>query len=139
MLSVAESFAAVAMWLEHDRGTMAVDSTFHHCWSLPPCCSYMMVKTRQRAQLEVAQEAKSTPYSQERVVEENVQPTDDDKVTELSSEDSEGELPDKELPVRLEQSDNKPKRLSDVLALKSSDEAARVIAHREKVQVNIIC
>ena len=100
----------------------------------------MMVRTRQRARLEAAQEAKATQYSQEKVVEEDVQPTDDDKVTESSSEDSsEEELPDEESPVRLEQSDNEPERLPDVLALESSDDTTRVIpiAHREKVQVNI--
>ena len=33
---MAESFVAVATWAEHDRGTVAVDSAFHHCWLLPP-------------------------------------------------------------------------------------------------------
>lgn len=36
MKSVAESFVTVATWAEHDRGTVAVDSVFHHCWLLPP-------------------------------------------------------------------------------------------------------
>ena len=36
MLSVAESFVTIATWLEHDKGTVAMDSTFHHCWPLPP-------------------------------------------------------------------------------------------------------
>ena len=35
-LSVAESFIATALCLEHDRGTIAVDSAYHHCWSRPP-------------------------------------------------------------------------------------------------------
>ena len=36
MLSVAESFITTAQCLEHDRGTIAVDSAYHHCWSRPP-------------------------------------------------------------------------------------------------------
>lgn len=35
-LSVADSFVTMSTMLEHDRGTVALDSTFHHCWSLPP-------------------------------------------------------------------------------------------------------
>ena len=35
-LSVAESFIATAQCLEHDRGTIAVDSTYYHYWSRPP-------------------------------------------------------------------------------------------------------
>ena len=35
-LSIAESFIATALCLEHDKGTIAVDSAYHHCWSCPP-------------------------------------------------------------------------------------------------------
>ena len=40
-LSVADSFVAVATLLEHDRGIVALDSTFHHCWPLPPLSEAM--------------------------------------------------------------------------------------------------
>lgn len=35
-LNIAESFVAMAMCLDHHKGTIAIDSTYHHCWSRPP-------------------------------------------------------------------------------------------------------
>lgn len=40
-LNIAESFIATALCLEHDRGTIAVDSAYHHCWSCPPISETM--------------------------------------------------------------------------------------------------
>ena len=36
MRSVASSLQAVALSLEHHRGTVLTDSSSHHCWSFPP-------------------------------------------------------------------------------------------------------
>ena len=35
-LSIAKSFIVTAMCLEHERGTIVIDSAYHHCWSRPP-------------------------------------------------------------------------------------------------------
>lgn len=35
-LSITESFTTSAVSLEHDRGRIAIDSAYHHCWSRPP-------------------------------------------------------------------------------------------------------